>query len=181
MRFDASSLCSDKHYVCVFTTQHQGEPNQFVRIICNFDEQVVRGAEIIDALTLATRAEDIADAFSWVETSHPSAQETLQALRIRSTILDGSTMIPKGVPVSTRAFNDEVVYTMLRALCLEYHIQLTGLCGAAHLNDREGVLRGRDPSNHVRWRARLDDGKYVSVKAQNFVRIRRGDYKRRAQ
>jgi hypothetical protein len=180
LRFDASSLCSDKHYVCVFITKHQGLPNRFLRTTFTFDKQVVRGAEIIEALTSATRAEDLADAFSWVETSHLSAQETLQALRIRSTILDGSTMIPEGVPVSTRAFNNEVAYKIMRALCLEYHIRLTGLCGAAHLNDREGVIHGRDPSNHVRWRARLDDGKYVSVKAKNFVRIRRGDYQRRA-
>jgi hypothetical protein len=29
-----------------------------------------------------------------------------------------------------------------------YFIRLTGLRGAAHLNGREGVVRGEDPANH---------------------------------
>jgi hypothetical protein len=47
-------------------------------------------------------------------------------------------------------------------------VRLTGLVGAAHLNGREGVLRGRDPNNSERYTVRLvGDDKDISVRSVN--------------
>jgi hypothetical protein len=51
---------------------------------------------------------------------------------------------------------------------------LTGLVGAAHLNGREGALRGRDPNNAKRCTVRLEDGKDGSVCSQNYETVQRG-------
>jgi hypothetical protein len=61
---------------------------------------------------------------------------------------------------------------------LEFDIRLTGLRDAEHLNGREGVIRDVNKTNQERWKACLDDGTYVSVRAVNFVHIRRRDYTR---
>eukprot|EP00740_Mantoniella_antarctica_P011267 CAMPEP_0181375574 /NCGR_PEP_ID=MMETSP1106-20121128/16757_1 /TAXON_ID=81844 /ORGANISM="Mantoniella antarctica, Strain SL-175" /LENGTH=91 /DNA_ID=CAMNT_0023493893 /DNA_START=289 /DNA_END=560 /DNA_ORIENTATION=- len=63
---------------------------------------------------------------------------------------------------------------MMDTVDLAFDIRLTGLRSATHLNGREGVIRGGDPADSERWTARLDDGMCVSVKAANFVHVRRG-------
>ena len=80
----------------------------------------------------------------------------------------------------TRAIKNEVAMFIMHTLCLEYEIRLTGLRSAAHLNGREGIILGPDSASPGRWRARLDDGTYISVKAANFVHVRRGDHKRKS-
>jgi hypothetical protein len=49
-------------------------------------------------------------------------------------------------------------------------VRLTGLVGAAHLNGREGVLRGRDPGNSERFTVSLvdSDKKDISVRSRNY-------------
>jgi len=37
-----------------------------------FDHIIIRGAEIVEALTAATKAEDLADAFDWFDNALPS-------------------------------------------------------------------------------------------------------------
>jgi len=76
--------------------------------------------------------------------------------------------------------NSEVAYLIFASLQLEFDVRLTGLRSAAHLNGRQGVIRSQDPREHGRWKARLDDSTWVSVKAVNFEHIRRGDYRRRS-
>jgi hypothetical protein len=71
-------------------------------------------------------------------------------MRARATSTHGSTTLPGSVPVPTRAINNEVACLILRGLGLEIHIRLTGLRGAAHLNGREGIIRGQDPTNDER-------------------------------
>jgi len=44
----------------------------------------------------------------------------------------------------------------------------------AYVNGREGVVCEVDPACIERWKARLDDGTFVSVKAGNFVHICHG-------
>lgn len=64
---------------------------------------------------------------------------------------------------------------IFRNLQLEFDVRLTGLRSATHLNSRQGVIRGQDPGDHEHWRACLNDGTWVSVKAVHSVHIRRGD------
>jgi hypothetical protein len=54
-------------------------------------------------------------------------------------------------------------------------VRLHGLVGAAHLNGREGALRGRDPSNSERCTVRLDSANWkdISVRPQNCETVRR--------
>jgi hypothetical protein len=55
-------------------------------------------------------------------------------------------------------------------------VRLTGLEKAAHLNGREGVVRGRDPSNPERFTVRmLKDDKEVNVRPVNFETVQRAD------
>uniref|UniRef100_A0A7S0T3Y8 MYND-type domain-containing protein n=1 Tax=Mantoniella antarctica TaxID=81844 RepID=A0A7S0T3Y8_9CHLO len=49
------------------------------------------------------------------------------------------------------------------------YVRLKGLCGATHLNGREGQLKGKDPNNPERWTVHLlHSGKEVGVRGQNF-------------
>jgi hypothetical protein len=63
-------------------------------------------------------------------------------------------------------------------LRLELDVSLTGLCGDALLNGKEGVVTNLDPQNKERWKVRLDDGRRILVKSANFVHVRRGEYRR---
>jgi hypothetical protein len=139
------------------------------------------------ALTTATKSEDLADAFAWFENAYPSeqaaAQKALQHIRNRAAYCHGDsiTTLQGSVPDPSRALNIEVAYMILHVcLCLEFDVRLTGLRGAAHLNGRQGIIRGPEPGSHDRWKVRLDDSTYVAVKAVNLAHIRRGDYKRRS-
>ena len=134
----------------------------------------------VEALTAATKEEDLADAFAWFESllTEQDAHDTLQSIRHRAISVHGCTSSQSSIPVTTRALNAEVAYMMMYTLRLAFDIRLTGLRSATHLNGREGVIRGQDPTDTERWTARLDDGTCVSVKAANFVHERRGDYRR---
>jgi len=178
--FDAASFCPNKQYVSVRTIHKL----QFQMIyVFNFSVNCIRGVEVAEALTTAIRAEDLASAFACIESinsSHAAAQVDLQRIRDRELLLHGITLTLGSVPVPSRALNNEVAYMIFCCLQLEFHVRLTGLCSAAHLNGRQGVLRVNDSADDERWKARLDDGTWVSVKAVNFEHIRCGDYRRRS-
>jgi len=178
--FDAASFCPTKKYVCVKTMHTL----QFSKIgMVHFNVECIRGVDVAEALTSATRAEDLADAFAWFETtapSHVAAQIIIQHIRDRALLLHGTTTSHGSIPIPSRALNNEVAYLIFASLQLEFDVRLTGLCSAAHLNGKQGIIRGRDPRDNKRWKARLDDGRWVSVKAVNFEHIRRGDYRRRS-
>lgn len=180
--FGEPSFSSQTHYVCAYSIKHQGGPAQQVMATYPIAGITIRGVEIVNALSAATRDEDLAAAFAWLEEFLPSASalHTLQFLRCRSTLLHGNITQQGSVPISTRAINNDVAFIMIHYLQLEFRIRLTGLHGAVQLNGRQGVLCEQDPSNNERWTAHLDDGIYVSVKSVNFVHINRGHYKRRS-
>ena len=50
----------------VSTTYPDGEPGVSLLSWCRFADTTIRGAEIAEALTTAKKAEDLADAFSWL-------------------------------------------------------------------------------------------------------------------
>ena len=179
-KFDESWFCSNTMYVCQFTSERPDKQDHTIRTTQYFTDGTVRGTEIVEALTAATRAADLSDAFDWFETFLPShtGREILQAVRIRSDLVHGSNTPHGSVPVPSRSTNNEVAYTIMSCLSLTFEIRLTGLHCAAQLNGREGTIHGNDPANPERWKARLDDGTCVSVKAINFLHIRHGNYKR---
>ena len=109
-----------------------------------------------------------------------AARNLLQCVRHRVSPMSGSTTLHGPVPAPSRALNNEVAYMIFTCLYLEFDVCLMGLRGAAHLNGRQGTIRGPEPGSHDRWKVRLDDNKYVSVKAINLAHIRRGDYRRRS-
>jgi len=182
-RLTVPSFCMDTEYVTrvMMLVGHDNSQQTDIGAY-HFDALIIRGAEIVEALTAATRVEDLADAFVWIESAYTSntAPALLQDIRSRAELLHGSTMLADNVPVPTRAINNEVAFMLMRTMTLEFDICLTGLCGAAHLNGREGVVRGDDPINNERWTVRQNDGTCVSVRALNFVHIRRGEYRRRS-
>ena len=71
---------------------------------------------------------------------------------------------------------------MIRGIMkLEFRVRLVGLRGATHLNGRAGVIHDFNAIDTNRFLVRLDnDGKEVSVKAENVEYIRGDDYGRRA-
>ena len=183
--FDMSSYSQDKEYVTTFTKEDpHGEQLAITTIAGGCYEpgnRIVRGIEIAEALTTAVRAADLADAFAWFEVMFGGVLDILEWIRLRTKTVHGTTPLPGTIPTPTRSLNNEVAFTILqRGLSIEFDVRLEGLVGAAHLNGRECVIRDQDAKNYLRWRALLDDGSYVSVKAANFVHVRRGDYRRRA-
>jgi hypothetical protein len=93
---------------------------------------------------------------------------------------DSNILQQGSVPDPSRALYVEVAYLIFDCMYLEFDVHLTGLRSATHLNGRQGTIRGPEPGSHDRWKVRLDDSTYVSVKAVNLAHIRRGDYKRRS-
>jgi hypothetical protein len=183
MWFDESSFCSNTTHVSVLCYDKQGTHRSMITAAHAFRANgAIRAVEIVEALAAETKLEDLADAFAWNENGLPpqQAQALLQMIRNRATLVHGCTAPQGSVPIPTRALNNEVAYMMIRTLDLAFDIYLTGLRSAAHLNGREGEIRGLDPANNERWTARLDDGTCVSVRAANFVHVRRGDYTRRS-
>jgi len=102
------------------------------------------------------------------------------ANRASSVHGDTNTTLQGSVPDPSRALNNEVAYTIFVCMRLAFDVHLTGLRVAAHLNGRQGTIRGPEPGSRDRWKVRLDDSTCVSVKAENLAHIRRGDYKRRS-
>ena len=181
--FDDPSCCLNTQFVRTDSMQYsEGILPTRETTIRHFRDDLVRSAEIVEALTATTRAEDLVNAFAWLERvfRRDKVVETLKHIRHRATTMHGSITPDGSVPVSSRALNNEVAYMMFNCLCLEFSVRLTGLRSAVHLNGREGVVRGLDPKSIERWNISMDDGTYVSVRAVNFEYIRRGDYKRRS-
>ena len=161
-------------------THPDSNPGCYIFLSSSFDDQLIRGAEIADALTTATKAEDLADAFAWFENSE-AAEGLLQYVMSRALSVHGATTLRGSVPELYHALNIEVAYMIFAGfLDLEFDVCLKGLRGAAHLNGRHGIIRGPEPGSHDRWKVRLEDSTYVAVKAVNLAHIRRGDYKRRS-
>ena len=184
--FDKSSFPPDEQYVLVM---HEGGARGRLPLehqaIYLFPSPLIRCVELVEALTAATRAEDLADAFAWIEKNFPLIGSHdhgafLMFLRGRTaTFLGRTTVNPNCQIVPSRALNNEVAHMMMQSQGLAFAIRLTGLVGAAHLNGREGIIRGRaSGGNHSpRWTARLGDGTCVDVKPNNFVHVH-GNYRR---
>jgi hypothetical protein len=173
----------------VATPGHGQSMNMFTYV---FNQRVIRGTAIIEALTASTRQEDLADAFTWFQDWYPPqrsdpaeqyiphpSEKHLQFFEHRIKSVHGITTTPgEQVPVPTRAVNVEVAYMMMSHLHLAFDVKLGGLVVAAHLNGRKGVICGQDCTNLERWKVLLDDTTSVSVKSANFVHVRQGEYRR---
>jgi hypothetical protein len=182
-QFGEASFCSSKAYLCLLTTTYpDGGPDVSICTCNRFDDTTIHGAEIAEALTTAEKVKDLADGFAWFEDVYlpEAAQEVLQHIRNRASSVHGDTSMQGSVPGPSRALNTEVAYMIFDRLHLEFDVRLMGLRVAAHLNGRQGVIRGPEPGSHDRWKVRLDDNKYVSVKAVNLAHIHRGDYRRKS-
>jgi len=181
LMFGEASFTASTKYLCMLCVERQDKPTQIIITTRTFQaDGPVRAVKIVEALTAATRPEDLADAFAWFENALPAqdAREQIQFIRHRARSLHGCTAPQGSVPVPTRALNTKIAYVMMNTLGLAFDIRLTGLRSATHLNGREGVIRGQDPAAPERLTARLDGGTCVSVKATNIVHMRRGEYRR---
>jgi len=183
--FNDSSFRLDTQYVCAFAINRESQKDPFSNVIgmTLIDQlSVVRGIAIVEALSAAKRATDLADTFVWFDNtlqSHSASVSIRALLNVRALVLNGSPTPEGSIPAPTRAMNNGVALMIMHTcMQLEFSIRLTGLRGAAHLNGREGVISEIDKTNMERRKARLDDGTYVSVRPYNFVHICRGDYKR---
>ena len=180
-RFDEASFCSSKDFLYTLTTTYpDGGPDVSIFTWRSVDDTSIRGAEIAEALTTVTKAEDLSDAFAWFENVYlpEAAQEVLQHIRKRASSVHGDNSMQGSVPGPSHALNTEVAYMIFDRLHLEFDVRLMGLRVAAHLNGRQGIIRGSDPGSYDRWKVRLDDSTHVSVKAVNLTHIRRGNYRR---
>jgi hypothetical protein len=181
LTFDGASFRQDDHYVTVYTTERQGMPDNAVRYSGSFDKIPIRGIEIVEALTAATRAEDLADAIAWFDNKYPlRLGTTLQRVRDRSSTLSDDITTTHGsvLPVPSRALNTEVAWLLTADLRLQFDVRLMGLRGNALLNGKEGFVRHQCLTDIKRWEVQLDDGKRIQVKSENFMHILRGEYRR---
>jgi hypothetical protein len=148
LMFGKASLSASTDYLCMLGAERQGKPEQTEISTRAFRaDGPIPVVRIVEALTAATRPEDLADAFAWFESMLPEqdTHKQLQFIRHRARSLHGCTAPEGSVPVPTRALNTEVAYMMMDALDLAFDIRLTGLRRATHLNGREGVIRGQAP------------------------------------
>jgi len=181
LTFGSASFRQDDHYMAVFTTERRGMPDHRMRYNYSFDKNLIRGTEIAEALTAATRAEDLADAIAWFDNKYPlRLGTTLQWVRDRSSTLSDDITTTHGsvIPVPSRALNTEVAWLLTADLRLQFDIRLMGLRGNALLNGKEGFVRHQCLTDIKRWEVQLDDGKRIQVKSENFMHILRGEYRR---
>jgi len=175
-QFDDSSFRPNEQYMVQMelVQENQSMTSTTIRF---FRDHVVRGAEIVEALTTATRAEDLDNACAWIE-DNLDGGDIRETLRHRAATLLGDIAVAScGIPAPSRALNNEVAYVIIIGLKLQFAVRLTGLVGASHLNGSEGVIYDQVCGN-VRWKVRLGDGACVEAKAENFVHVR-GSYKRK--
>jgi hypothetical protein len=72
-KFGESLFCPDIRYMLLRTMRYNDDmPGLLVLHSRTFDHIIIRGAEIVEALTAATKAEDLADAFDWFDNALPS-------------------------------------------------------------------------------------------------------------
>ena len=174
--FDGSSFRPNEQYMVQLELkqENQSMTSSTVRF---FKGHIVRGVEIVEALTTATRAEDLDNACAWIE-DNLDGGDIRETLRHRAATLLGDIAVAScGIPAPSRALNNEVAYVIIIGLKLQFAVRLTGLVGASHLNGSEGVIYDQVCGN-VRWKVRLGDGACVEAKAENFVHVR-GSYKRK--
>ena len=67
--------------------------------------------------------------------------------------MHGDTTLQGSVPDPTRALNIDVAYMIFAGLDLEFDVLLTGLRVAAHLDGRQGIIRGPEPGSYVAGRS----------------------------
>jgi hypothetical protein len=81
-----SSFSADEQCVFEMKILNGGKVAFSKFVVYSFNHTTVRGAEIVEALTAGTGAEDLADAFAWIESAYPAhvAQSMLQAIRTRA-------------------------------------------------------------------------------------------------
>jgi len=177
---EQSSFFPDKQYLFRLTMREPHVSLSGKRNFADTGATTRRGVEIASALATATRTEDLTDAFAWFEMAFQAneAQEVLQRIRDRASSVHGDTTPRGSVPDPSRALNIEVASMIFVGLDLQFDVCLTGLRVAAHLNGRQGFIRGPEPGSRDRWKVRLDDGTHVSVKASNFEHTRIRDYRR---
>jgi hypothetical protein len=171
-----ANFSPDTEYVVVRHIRHikHSVPQSMDNVVLFYAKGALRGVELVDALTsAATTPKDLAAAIAWCNRQLSTNNPIMDHLERQAAA--------HGPP---RALHDQVAYYMMQSmpLSLEFCVRLVGLRGATHLNGRAGVIRGFDSTNLNRFCVRLDDddGKEVSVKAENIEHIRGDDYRRRA-
>jgi hypothetical protein len=175
MNIDAADFSPDTNYVVVLDIKHSVPPSIIVGTWV-YTNAALRAVEIVDALTsAATTPEDLAAAIAWFKDKMCLTQDQFRPITDyfeRQAAAHGSS----------RALHNQVAYVIMQGWNLEFRVRLVGLRGATHLNGRAGVIRGFNATDANRFVVRLDDddGKEVSVKAENFEYVRGDDYKRRA-
>jgi hypothetical protein len=167
MDINGADFSPDAHFVIVIDVTHS-VPHEMGSATMIYDQGLLRGIEIVDALTSATTTPgDLhAAAIAWckehgVSTNHFERQAAAHG--------------------PSRALHNQLAFCMIHGLRLEFRVRLVGLQGATHLNGRAGVIRNTciNPTN--RFSVRLDaDDKEVSVKAENVEYVRGDNYRRRA-
>jgi|AntAceMinimDraft_12_1070368.scaffolds.fasta_scaffold07720_3 hypothetical protein len=98
--------------------EQKGEEPTGYQLLSFFTKRngIVRAIEIVEALTAATRAEDLSNAFAWVVKYFPTshAHDALQYCRQRaSELLGGVTALSNSLPDPSRALNNEVAHMMM--------------------------------------------------------------------
>ena len=174
MAINGANCFPDARYVLIRDIRHSVQRGMHFAVWV-YANGILRGVEFVDALTsAATTPEDLAAAIAWFK-DKCLTQDQFRPITEnfeRQAAAHGSS----------RALHNQVAYFIIQSRGLEFCVRLVGLRGATHLNGRAGVIRGFDSTNLNRFCVRLDDddGKEVSVKAENVEHIRGDDYRRRA-
>jgi hypothetical protein len=177
MFINSADFSPDAHFVVLLDIKHSVPHTENVHTMA-YAKGILRGVEFVDALTsVATMPEDLAAAIAFYKVMKKSLSTTHDQLHPITDCFERQA----AAQGPSRALCNQVAYCMSQTLGLEFCVRLVGLRGATHLNGRAGVIRAFDPTNWNRFLVRLDnDGKEVSVKADNVEYIRGDDYRRRA-
>jgi hypothetical protein len=112
-------------------------------------------AFIVERLTLRVDQQDMRWAMDWMKEKFSGIdKETVELIANSSS--------------TSRKDCNVMAYNILRALHLAYECRMVGLVAAAHLNGASGVVVKR---HNERFEVRLESGKCLSVKPENFARV----------
>jgi hypothetical protein len=161
MDIDGADFSPDAHYIRILYIS-QSVPRTVDVSIMAYANGIHRAVEIVDALTsAATTPDDLAAAIAWCKGLFSTNNPMVDSFEHQAAAHG-----------SYRALHNQVAYFMVRRIMeLEFRVRLVGLQGATHLNGRAGVIRAFNATDPNRFLVRLDDGKDVSVKAENVEHI----------
>jgi hypothetical protein len=152
---------ADTNYLCAYMVTGQDFNVIIVREYDNFrgNANTMRGALIVEALTVREDVEDVRSAMHWVRDKTESVEP------------EGVEELIDTITSPSRDMCNVLVLNILDSLDLLFEFRMVGLESAAHLNGMRGRVLRRHPGSNGRFDVSLENGRSSCIMSENLARI----------